>query len=112
MSDSIQALNEIVSLCGQREANAGEKTTINLGLLEKIVEAAGDCLEEHVAASNRAKPRKERVYREIVRQIAMYFCDGCDTDEGAAYTEEGVREVLAAFDITTVDFTGQEVKIV
>lgn len=108
MSDTIQALNEVVFKCSEREEDCGA----NEKLLEEIVEIAGDAIEDHVKASDRARPRKERVYREIVRQIAAYFCDGCDTPEGAAHTEEGVREILAAFDITTVDFTGREVKIV
>jgi len=108
MSDTIQALNEVVFKAGEREEDCGE----NEKLLEEIAVIAGDCIEEHVKAKFRARPRKERTYKEIVRQIAAYFCDGCDTDEGAAFAEEGVREVLAAFDIETVDFQGNTVKIV
>ncbi len=113
-SDTIKALNEVVSLAGQR----GEKIDVDPNaeqlyeLIEKIVAVAGDCLEDHVKASNRAKPRKERVNREIVRRIAAYFCDGCDTVEAAQHTEEGVREILASFDVETVDYTGRPVKIV
>ena len=116
MSDSIDALNKIVHHASKRgtkpTGTTDELSVILYNLLDKIVEVAGDALEDHVAARNRAKPRKERVYKEIVRRIAAYFCDGCDTAEGAAYIEEGVREVLASFDIETKDFQGNTVKIV
>jgi len=119
MSDSIDALNKIVHLGAQRNDPGElaipdfEQTAVdNFKLLEKIVIVAGDAFEDHVAARNRAKPRKERVYREIVRQIAEHFCDQVDTVEHSFDIEVAVREILAAFDIETVDFTGRAVKIV
>lgn len=116
MSDTIQTLNEIVSLCGQRQAAGDganeEQFTANFGLLEKVVGRAGDCLEEHIQANKRRKPRKERVYKQIVEEIAVHFCDICDNAKQAQNIEVDVREILAAYDITTVDYTGREVKIV
>ena len=117
MSDAIQALNEVVFKAGQRgevgEADKAVEREDELHiLLTDISVIAGDALEDHVKAADKRKPRKERVYREIVRQIAVHFCDEVDdTTEGAFDTEVAVREILASFDITTVDFTGREVKI-
>ena len=113
MSDTIQALNMIVALAAQRESDAdGQPAPELVGLLENIAEVAGDALEDRVKPADRTKPRKQRVYKEIVRRVAAHFCDGCDTPEGAYATEEGVREILASYDIETVDFTGRTVKIV
>ena len=119
MSDTIDALNQILGIVGRREEkqDTGEslKTTKDshlYKLLDNVAEVAGDCLEDHVKASFNPRPRKERVYREIVRQIAAYFCDPCQTVEAAQYVEEGVREILVSFDVETVDFTGRKVKIV
>ena len=108
MSDTIQALNEVVFKCSEREEDCGE----NEKLLEQIVEIAGAALEDHVKASDRARPRKERVYKEIVARIAVNFCDVCDNPEQACNIEADVRETLASFDIETVDFTGRTVKVV
>jgi len=115
MSDTINVLNQIVGIASKRKAAGDganeEEFKNNLDLLEKIVVAAGDCLEDHIAARDRAKPRKQRVYKEIVDSIAVYFCDQCDTEEGAYFAEDGVRNVLAAYGIETVDFEGNTVKI-
>lgn len=110
MSDTIQALNEVVFKCSEREEDCGE----NEKLLEQIVEIAGAAIEDHQSAKagDRVSVRKERVYKEIVRRIAVNFCDVCDNPEQAQNIEADVRETLASFDITTVDFTGREVKIV
>ena len=110
MSDAIQALNEVVFKCSERggdDVNPEDLADHRLKLLELIVEIAGDAIEDHVKASDRAKPRKERVYKEIVRKIAEYFCDQSDTLESAIDTENAIREILASFDIETVDYTGR-----
>ncbi len=118
MSDTINTLNRIVGIAAKRAGDAELKdcgpedlAAHRLELLEHIVEAAGDCLEEHKAASLRAKPRKQRVYKDIVEQIAVLFCDQVDTHEGAFFIEENVRDILRAFHIETKDFEGNEVKI-
>ena len=94
MSDTIQALNEVVFKCSEREEDCGE----NEKLLEEIVVIAGDCLEDHVKAADRAKPRKERTYKEIVRQIAGILVDDpLDTPEGTSYAVELIQEVLETY---------------
>lgn len=113
MSDAIDALNKIVNTCSQRKIDTDDDGfAVNLDLLTQVVECAGDALEDHVKAADRRRPRKERTYKEIVRRIALFFCDGCDTAETAYYTEEGVREILMSYDIETVDYRGRRVKIV
>lgn len=115
MSNTIKTLTEIVGLCGQRQEHgdgAGEEAfEANFKLLEKVVETAGECLEDHVKAAARCQPRKERVYKEIIRRIAVHFCDVCDNPEQAFNTEEAVREILASYDIETTDYTGRKVVI-
>ncbi len=119
MTDTIKALNEVLNIAAKRVDGGNgewgsqeEDSEGRLGLLEEIVTVAGDALEDHVKASNKAKPRKQRVYKEIVEKIAAYFCDQCDTAEGSYHTEEAIREILASYDVETVDFTGRTVKIV
>lgn len=122
MSDAIDALNKIVYNAGQRgqdgyQRNRDDENPQSYeeyleGLLEFIAEVAGDSLEDHVAARDRAKPRKARVYKQIVEEIAVYFCDQVDTTEGAIFAEEGVREILVKYGINTHDFEGKEVQIV
>ena len=117
MSDSIDALNKIVALAAEREDQMGENSAKYAEqvekVLEKIAEVAGDSLEDHVKAANRAKPRKARVYKDIVEEIAVHFCDDCLDDTDHAYAvAENVREVLARYGIQTVDFQGKVVKIV
>ncbi len=117
MSDTIQALNEVVFKAGERgdkrtADHAHECETKLYDLLTDISVIAGDALEVHVKAADRAKPRKTRVYKEIVEKIAVYFCDQCDTAEGSYHTEEAIRELLVSYNIKTVDYTGRTVKIV
>ena len=117
MSDAIQALNEVVFKCSLRlneddKWGCCEEERDGLAaLLEEITVIAGDALEEPVKATDRTKPRKERVYKEIVRRIAEYFCDQCDTPQQAVDTEREIREILASFDVEPLDFTGRPVKI-
>lgn len=114
MSDTINVLNQILRRCAEREqagVNPEDEADHRLKLLELIAEDAGDCLEEHTAARLRAKPRKQRVYKQILEEIAMYFCDGCDTAEGSYHTEEAIRNILIKYNITTRDIEGKVVKI-
>lgn len=112
MSDTINTLNRIVHTAGARQkAGDGaneEEFAGNLKLLEDIAEIAGDCLEDHVKAT---RPRKERVYRQIVKEIAVHFCDVCDNPEQACDIEMLVREILASYDVETTDYTDRKVKI-
>lgn len=81
MSDTIQALNEVIFKCSLRFGGTPFDDDNKWGdcederdgmfqLLEDIVEIAGDAVEDHVKASERVKPRKTRVYKEIVEKIA------------------------------------------
>ena len=114
MSDTINVLNTIIGITGKRGElgdadNAVERESELYTLLTDIAEAAGDCLEEHVAARNRAKPRKQRVYKAIVEQIAVHYCD--EFDEDYRNTCQAIREILVSFNITTKDFEDNVVKI-
>ena len=105
MSDAIQALNEVVFKAGQRgevgEADdALEHEDELVTLLEEISVIAGDALEDHVKATDRAKPRKERVYREIVNQFTAIIQDcSQDTPEGPPYAIELMESVLDDYGI-------------
>lgn len=113
MSDTINTLNRIVHTAGARQkAGDGaneEEFAGNLKLLEDIAEIAGDCLEDRGDTTRR--PRKERVYRQIVKEIAVHFCGVCDNPEQACNIEMLVREILASYDVETTDYTGRKVKI-
>lgn len=112
MSDAIQALNEVVFKAGQREdSGIGDKASpVDLQeLLKDISVIAGDALEDHVKATDRAKPRKQRVYRDIVNEIAAYFVPVPDTVEGTAHVIEGVAEILKQYNVTTTDAEGRKV---
>lgn len=115
MSDAIKALYDITVICSKRGSDPdGDKVGPEYltELLVQIVERAGDALEDHVVAKTGVRPLKSRVYKRIVEEIAVHFCDICDNPEQAFNIAVDVREILAAFDITTVDYTGREVKIV
>jgi len=106
VSDAIQALNEVVFKAGQRGKIDDASTAVEQAdelhiLLTEIAVIAGDALEDHVKATNRAKPRKERVYREIVRQIAAVFKDDpLSTDEGIIFASDAVQEILDAYGVS------------
>ncbi len=103
MSDAIQALNEVVFKAGQREdSGIGEKASpVDLQeLLADISVIAGDAIENHVKAADRAKPRKERVYKDIVGQIAGIMKDDPrETPEGLVYAVELIEEVLNTYGV-------------
>jgi hypothetical protein len=119
LSDNIQALNTVVGLAGQRERNPAVEKDPNDeqlsewrgDLLEQIAVVAGDALEEHDVSTEGNRPRRERVFRAIVEEIAVFFCDECDTAEGAFFVEEGVRDILREYGFTTTDSEGREVLI-
>ncbi len=101
MSDAIQALNEIVLKAGRRgeaEDCAEEKIPeILYSLLEDISVIAGDAIENRVKAT---KPRKARVYKEIVNQFQAIIQDcSQDTPEGPPYALELMEEVLNDYGI-------------
>ncbi len=97
MSDAIDALNKIVYKAAEREEDCGANET----LLEEISIIAGDSLEDHVRATDRAKPRKERVYKQIVDEIAPFFEDNSDleTPEGVYHICECVGEILDKYKV-------------
>ena len=102
----------IVALAAQRESDAdGQPAPELVGLLENIAEVAGDAIESHESAERGNRPRRERVFRAIVEEIAVFFCDEVDTHEGAFFVEEGVRDVLREYGIQTTDAEGQKVTI-
>lgn len=96
MSDAIDALNKIVYKAAEREEDCGANET----LLEEISVIAGDSLEDHVAARDKAKPRKERVFKEIVEQVSNLVkeCDMTDP-EGTYYTLELIQELLDRYEV-------------
>ncbi len=107
MSDTINVLNQIVGIASKRGEKPTGKTdelsVVLYGLLEQVVESAGDCLEEHVAARNRAKPRKQRVYKEIVTEISALVGDVDMTcPEGTYYCVELIQELLNRYNIEEV----------
>lgn len=96
MSDAIDALNKIVYKAAEREEDCGANET----LLEEISVIAGDSLEDHVAARDKAKPRKERVYKGIVEEIAFIVNEGSmDKPEALYYTIELIQEVLDKYEV-------------
>lgn len=95
MSDAIDALNKVIYLTAQREGDAeGQPAPELVELLEKIAVVAGDALEDHVAARNRVKPRKQRVFKMCVEEIASIVGDDPDTPEAIYHAMECIQEVL------------------
>jgi hypothetical protein len=103
MSDAITALQDIVILAAKRgdihftlDAEESEKLR---GLLEEIVEVAGDSLEDHIKAV-RPRVRKARVYKTIVEEVAALVDDNdISAPEANYYTIELIGELLNRYNI-------------
>lgn len=112
MSDAIDALNKIVYNAGQRGEQGYQRNRDDdnpqsyeeylEGLLEHIAEVAGDSLEDHVAARDRQKPRKQRVFKQCVDEIANVVQNAAmDTPEGPYYAVELIQEILEGYGVAT-----------
>ena len=112
MSDAIQALNEVVFKAGERGEiddainaesieDARDVADRRFKLLDEIAVIAGDAIEDRVKAADKAKPRKARVYKQVVHEIA-HIVKGCsqDTPEGPPYALELIEEVLALYEVS------------
>ena len=105
MSDALKCLGKIINRCAEREGgdvNPEDLADHRLKLLELIVEDAGDCMEDHIVAREKAtpKPIKERVYKSIVEQVSNLVKE-CDMTcpEGTYYTCELIHELLDRYEV-------------
>ncbi len=104
MSDAITALQDIVILCAKRgdihfTLDAEESQKLR-GLMDEIVIVAGDSLEDHIKAAFSLKPRKARVYKKILEEVAAMVDDNdISAPEANYYTIELIQELLNRYNI-------------